>query len=325
MPSSSSQPAGASLEDLSVIAAFVSVVRAGSFSGAARQLGMTKSAVSKRLARLEDRLGAQLLNRSTRAFSLTEAGQLFLDRALVILNDLDEAEKTVATLATRPCGLLRINAPTVFVPQLGPLIPQFIARHPDVHIDLTLDDHYVDVVGERYDLVIRIGRLADSNLMVRRLAAERLVLVGAPSYFERHGVPKTPQELFNHNCLRASQSSRGPQQEWRFVDGDGRDFYVQVGGNFSCSQGSAMREALVNGLGLGVLPTFVVAEELRLGRLRSVLDELMPRDITINAVYPPARHASLKVRVFIDFLARHLRETMDPPKPELLDAQDPPH
>jgi DNA-binding transcriptional LysR family regulator len=311
MPSLKPHQAGASLEDLSVIAAFVSVVRAGSFSAAARQLGMTKSAVSKRLARLEDRLGAQLLNRSTRAFSLTEAGQLFLDRATVILHDLDEAEKTVATLASRPCGLLRINAPTVFVPHLGPLIPQFIARHPDVHIDLTVDDHYVDVIGERYDLVIRIGRLADSTLMVRRLAADRLVVLGAPSYFERFGEPKTPQELFRHNCLRASQANRGPQQEWRFVDGDGHELYVQVGGNFSCSQGGALREALLHGLGLAVLPMFIVADDLRTGRLRSVLDDFMPRDITINAVYPPARHASPKVRVFIDFLARHLGETLD--------------
>lgn len=311
MPSPKPQPAApSSLEDLSVIAAFVSVVRAGSFSAAARQLGMTKSAVSKRLARLEDRLGAQLLNRSTRAFSLTEAGQLFLDRATVILSDLDEAEKTVATLATRPCGLLRINAPALFVPHLGPLIPQFIARHPDVHIDLTLDDHDVDVIGERYDLAIRVGRLVESTLMGRRLAHDRLVVVGAPGYFERHGEPKTPQALFGHNCLRSTQA-RGPHQEWRFVDGEGHDFYVQVSGNFSCSQGGAMREALVHGLGLAVLPAFVIGDELRSGRLRAVLDDFTPRDITVDAVYPPARHASPKVRVFIDFLARHLGETLD--------------
>lgn len=298
------------LDDLADMATFAHVVRARSFTGAAKVLGVSKSAVSKSVSRLEDRLGMALLHRSTRQLSLTEAGQEVYERAERIVAELEAAEQAVENLGEEPRGALRVNAPITFGELfIAPNLPEFMARHPHVRIELALDDHLVDIVAEGWDLAIRIARLTDSALVAKRLAPDRRVVVAAPAYLARHGTPKTPGELIGHNCLRYTLVSA--RDEWRFHGDDG-EFYVPVTGTLQSNHGGLMRLAAIGGIGVALLPEFMIRDDLAEGRLVALLEDYMaPTPFGIYAVWAPNRHQPPKSRAFVDFLAGKLGALCD--------------
>ncbi|MHB1218969.1 MAG: LysR family transcriptional regulator [Alphaproteobacteria bacterium] len=291
----------APLDSLSGMAVFAKVVEARSFTAAAAELGMSKSAVSKQISRLEDRLGARLLNRTTRRLSLTETGAAFYDRCARVVAEAQEAELAVTNLQSEPRGTLRVNAPMSFGHlHIAPAIPDFLTRYPEVRVDMTMNDRFVDLIDEGFDVAIRIARLTDSSLIARRLAPDRRVLCGAPAYFAKRGEPRTPDDLAAHNCLSYAYVSDTDQ--WQFIDGEGTRA-VSVRGNLRANNGDAIRQALLAGLGVAVLPAFIVGPDVQAGRLREVLSDYLPNRASVYAVYPHSRHLSAKVRVFVDFLA----------------------
>jgi DNA-binding transcriptional LysR family regulator len=289
------------MDTLSGFTVFTKVVETGGFSAAARELNMSKSAVSKHIAKLEDRLGVRLLNRTTRKLSPTEVGTDFYERALRIVQDVEETEQAVSALHTEPRGTLRLNVPMSFgYLHVAPLLADFTARYPDINIDMDLNDRVVDLLDEGYDIAVRIARLPDSTLIARKLAPFRLVLCASPDYLQQHGAPKTPADLKDHNCLMYSYLLN--QNEWSFQGPDG-EISVKVSGNIRANNGDALRAAAREGAGLLLSPTFIVNEDLRNGRLKTVMTEFMKTDLAIYAVYPHNRYVSAKVRAFVDFLA----------------------
>jgi len=287
------------MEKLDGLAVFARVVEAGTFSAAARQIGLSKSAVSKQVAGLEDRLGARLLNRTTRRLSLTEVGVDFYERCRRIITEVEEAELAVSRLHAEPRGLLRINAPMSFgFRHLAPALPDFMARYPEVTVDLALNDRMVDLIDEGYDIAVRIARLADSSLVARKLAPNRTVICAAPAYWRHHGRPDHPNDLKRHNCLVYTYMLSG--NELTFAGPDGR-VSVKVTGSLRANNGDALRAAALGGIGVLATPTFIVGEDLRAGRLETVLKDYEDSDQSVYAVYPHSRHLSAKVRAFVDF------------------------
>lgn len=280
---------------------FVRVVDAESFSSAARALKLTPSAVSKLVSRLEDRLGARLLNRTTRRISLTEEGRAFYQRCLPILSAIEEAERAVTELRAEPRGLLKVNASTAFGQyHISPLIPDFTARYPDLRIQLTLTDSIVNLVEEEVDVAIRIGELPDSSLIARKIGTARRLVAAAPSYLERRGAPQSPDDLGDHNCLTLSFETSLNQWEFQRPAGAQR---MRVSGNFETNNATAMHRAALDGLGLIRSADFVIGPDIRAGRLAPVLTEFeTDRALNIYAVYSNARHVSPKVRAFVDLL-----------------------
>ena len=290
------------MDRLAAIEAFVRVAETQSFSDAARLLGTSKSAVSRAVSGLEATLGARLLHRTTRALTLTEVGRGYLERANRILADLAEADSAVSQLQSAPRGRLRVNAPMSFgFLHLAPLLPALLARYPELAVDITMNDRFVDLVDEGFDVAVRIGTLADSSLISRRLAPIRRVLCATPGYLAAHGVPVLPDDLRAHQCLCNSNLPAG--REWRFTAPDGRSLPVEVSGRLSANNGDALRVAALAGLGLVNLPSFIVGGDLQAGTLVSVLAPFIRQDLALHAVYPHARHLSPKVRAFVDFLA----------------------
>ncbi|MBW7851513.1 MAG: LysR family transcriptional regulator [Rhodospirillales bacterium] len=290
------------MDALAGMAVYAKVVEAHGFSAAARELGMSKSAVSKQVAALEARLGARLLNRTTRRLSLTDAGAVFHDRCLRLLADAEEAAAAVGSLQAEPRGLLRVNAPMSFgILHLAPAVPEFAARHPDITVDLTLNDRVVDLVEEGYDVAVRIARLPDSTLVARRLAPSRRLLCASPDYLARHGVPQRPADLKGHNCLLYTSATTRPE-DWRFTGPDG-EVSVRVSGTLRANNGDVLRAAAVAGLGLALLPSFLAGPDLCAGRLRAVMPDYGDDGGAVYAVYPGGRYLSAKVRAFVDFLA----------------------
>ncbi len=282
---------------------FSRVVEAGSFSAAARLLGLSKSAVSKRVAGLEDRLGARLLNRTTRRLSLTEVGAAFHQRAVRILADVEEAELSVTRLHADPRGTLRINAPMSFGHlHVAPAMAEFMARYPDLRVELILNDRIIDLVEEGFDAAIRIQRMPDSSLVARKLALIRQVVCAVPEYWRTHGRPREPAAIEAHNCLIYTYQ-QVPDQ-WRFQGPDG-PLTKKISGSFRANNGEALRSAALAGLGVYLGPSFIVGDDLRTGRMEAVLQEYEEIDLAVYAVYPQNRHLSAKVRVFVDFMADH--------------------
>lgn len=286
---------------LDALQVFVRIAETGGFSAAARDLGLSKSAASKKLAALEDRLGARLFNRTTRRLSLTEAGADFLERAQRILAELEEAERVAGRLTDEPRGTLRVNAPMSFgVRHVAPALADFMTRYPDLTVTLDLDDRRVSLVDEGYDVAVRIADLPDSSLVARKLAPARRVVCASPAYWAGHGVPFHPRDLARHNCLIYAYLPA--QNDWRFR-GPGGPVSVRVAGNLKANNGDVLREAALAGLGVCLAPTFLVGDDLRSGRLLAALDAFADDSLAIYAVYPHRRHLSAKVRAFVDFLA----------------------
>jgi DNA-binding transcriptional LysR family regulator len=297
------------MDSLTDIAVFVQVVDAGSFTAAAERLGLSKSVVSKYVTRLEDRLGARLLNRTTRRLSFTEVGRIFYERARQGLHEIEEAEAEVSRLQGAPRGTLRINCPMSFsILHIAPALPEFLSLYPDLAVDMSLDDRRVELVEEGFDLAIRIGVLPDSSLVARRLGPCRHVVCGAPGYFKRRGLPRTPEDLRDHNAITFKYQDS--PLEWHFVSPGGDVLRVPVSGSLQINNSLGLREALLNEAGVTLTPTFVVGSDIKAGRLESVLSEYKVLELSIYAVYPQRRHLSPKVRAFLDFMDKRVS---DPP------------
>ena len=280
---------------------FCRVANLGSFSAAARELNLTPSAVSKLISRLEDRLSARLFQRTTRRLNLTDEGSLFFERCREILADIDDAETQLTALQSNVTGTLNITAISAFARiQLCQLMPAFMAQHPDLRVELSLTERQVDLINERVDLAILISEeVLDQSLISRKLATNRRVICASPEYIAKHGAPKTPADLLNHNCL--THSSIHHFNDWQFrEDGEIKTYSIQ--GNFHTNSASALHEAVKAGIGITRLATFVTQPSLASGELVPLLTEHTHDTSNILAVYPHRRHLSIRVRAFIDFL-----------------------
>ncbi len=286
--------------------AFVRVVEAGSITAAAERLGLAKSAVSRRLAALEERLDCQLLQRSTRRMSLTDAGRDFYQRGQRILADLFEAESEAAGRVRQLTGTLRIAAPLSFgLAHLAPAVTEFTRQQPAVRFDLDFNDRPVDLVGEGFDLAIRIARLEDSSLVARRLTPIRHIVCASPQYWQTHGRPQSPAELATHRALRYTNS---PRRAWRYRGPDGETGDVRLAVAHQANNGDFLRQAGIAGLGVMLQPTFIVYQAIESGELEAVLSDYQWRELSAYAVYAANRHLPARVRRFIDFLAERFGE-----------------
>lgn len=293
------------MDPLRDVAVFAQVVESGSFTAAAERLALSKSVVSKYVTRLEERLGARLLNRTTRRIALTEVGRTFYEHSLRGLREIEEAEAEVARLQNVPRGKLRINAPMSFgVLHLAPAIADLTRQYPDLAVDLHFDDRKLDLVEGGFDVAVRISDLADSSLVARRLGPCRHTVVAAPDYLARRGSPKTPEELAQHDIVTYQYQESARQ--WQFVDAEGRSIMVPVSGAIEMNNSLGMREAVLNGGGIMRTPTFVVGKDIQQGRLQPVLSQYRTLQLSIYAVYPQRRHLSPKVRAFIEFMAERI-------------------
>lgn len=289
---------------------FVKTIEVGNFSALGRQLRMAPSSISRQINTLEEELGVRLLQRTTRNISLTEAGQIYYERVSKILGDLEEAQLAITQLQANPKGVLRLNIAIPFGERnIVPLIPEFLALYPELKIDLTLEDHAIDLVEERADLAIRIGRLGDSSIVARKLAHNQFVVCASPQYFEKHGFPDTPNDLTRHNCVINKNIYHG--DTWQFHSCNSTQ-HVSVSGNFLANTGGALYRAILSGLGIALLPTWFVGEDIKQGKLQVALEDYevnMPAmtDSAIYALYPGGQYLPPKVRVFIDYLIEKLK------------------
>ena len=286
----------------------VAIVEAGSFTAAADRLGIGKSVVSRRVAALEERLGVQLIARTTRRLSLTDSGRSFYEHCARILADLEEAESAVAQLHGDLRGRLRVALPVSFgLRHMADPIAEFGRRHPQISFDLDLNDRRVDLVEEGMDLAVRIGRMPDSTLIARKLFDARTVVCAGPGYLEAHGVPETPDDLRDHVCLVYSNLS--DPYRWVYADADGARRSVDIRHRMTISSGDFLCEAASRDLGIVLQPTFIAHERVRSGRLVPILTDYRWPVTPAYAVYPPTRHLSYRVREFIDFLVGHFAGT----------------
>jgi DNA-binding transcriptional LysR family regulator len=281
---------------------FARVVEARSFTAAAEKLGVSKSVVSARLSALEQRIGTRLLHRTTRRLSLTPEGLAFYEHCARITAEADAAAAVASGAAKDPIGVLRVNAPVTFAQMyLAEPIGAYLQRHPKVNVELRMSDRFVDLVEEGIDVAIRVSaQLRDSSLVARKLATDRIVVVASPDYLAKHGSPEAPADLIHHACLHYALLK--PTDEWRFRDG-GKSFSVPVEGRLSVADGAMLREAAIAGLGLAVLPSFMVMPDVRAGRLVTVLERFVFVRIAIHAI-TPSGNVGAKVRAFVEELGK---------------------
>ncbi len=285
---------------------FTAVVEAGSFVGAADALGISKAVVSRLVAELEARLSVRLLHRTTRKLSLTEEGRTFHARCKAVLADVEEAEAEITARAGQARGLLKVNVPVTFgVMHLAPLWGDFMALNPEVSLDVTLSDRFVDLVEEGYDLAVRIGRLGDSSLISRQLSSTRMVLCASPGYLASHGEPSQPEDLARHAVLGYSLASTG--DVWEFTGPQGPVVSVRVHPRLRTNSGDTCVQAALLHQGVILQPTFMVQPHLKDGTLRELLPQFRSFELGIHAVYPSRQHVAPKVRVLVDYLQRALR------------------
>jgi DNA-binding transcriptional LysR family regulator len=291
------------------IRAFTQVVEAGGFAAAARQMGVSRSAVNKLVINLEQDLQTQLLHRTTRTVTLTDAGRAFYQRCTGILADLAEAELALNQLQEEPKGNLRINGPMTFgTLYLAPLVAEFIAQYPDLHVELTLNDRFIDPIEEGFDVTVRIAQPpAAPNLIVHHLAPCPLRLCAAPAYLDQRGRPSHPEELKHHACLHYGHLSQ--DYTWTLM-GATETHSVRVQGPLCCNNGEVLRQAALAGLGIVMLPVFIMGQDLRQGKLQPVLPDYAPAEISIYALYPVNRHLSAKVKLWTEFLQQQLRQRL---------------
>ena len=285
---------------LQEITIFARVVSTGSLSAAARDLGLSPALVSRRLSGLEARLGVRLINRTTRSLHMTDEGAAYYETCTRVLAEIEEADAAVSAGRAEPRGVLRVALPASFGNQhVAPLVPRFAARYPDVQLALSLSERNVNVVEEGFDLAVRIADLADSSLAARKLAPNRRVVCASPAYLQRHGAPRTPEDLAQHNCLATDFT-----MNWDYRAPDGTPGSVRVTGRYACDNWSVLREWALAGLGIALKSTWDVRRHLEDGSLVSLLPGYtFATDVAIYAVYPHRRHLPAKTRAFIEFLA----------------------
>ena len=282
---------------------FIAVAEAGQFTAAAQRIGLSSSQVSRQIARLEERLQTRLFYRSTRKVALTEAGQTFLQHCQRLVDARDEAMRAISDLTGEPKGLLRMTCAVAYGERfIVPLVNAFMARHPQLRVDIELSNRPLDLVHEGLDLAIRLGRLQDSRLVATRLAPRVMYLCAAPSYLERYGRPHSLSELARHNCLV------GSSDQWTFQQ-DGKEQSLRVQGNWRCNSGQAVLDAALRGFGLCQLPDYYVLDHLKSGELVSLLEQHRPPNTAVWALYPQQRHLSPKVRQLVDALRDGLAST----------------
>ncbi|HLU78968.1 MAG TPA: LysR family transcriptional regulator [Burkholderiaceae bacterium] len=283
---------------------FVAVATLGSLSAAARQEGVAPAMIGRRINALEARLGIKLLVRSTRSMSLTSEGSAFLEEAQRILRELNDLESRVSQGSVRPSGHLRVSAPAGFGRRhVAPLLPDFAKAYPDVSISLDLSDRLVDLIEEGYDCAIRIGELEDSRIVGVRLADNKRVIVAAPTYLQRHGCPKVPDDLLEHNCLSFGQ--QGNQAKGWLLRQHGQIRAIRVKGNLACSDGSVLHQWTLAGMGLAWRSLWEVQEDIAAGKLVTVLDEFAAPPNGIFALMPERKHLPQRLRLFLDMLRSH--------------------
>jgi DNA-binding transcriptional LysR family regulator len=289
------------MDKLTSIKAFTRVVQHGSFAAAARELRLSRSVISKYVIELEQELGSQLLVRTTRSASPTQNGQAYYERCLAILADLEEADLAVMQLQSEPRGVLRVNAPMSFATlHLGGAVADFMEKYPELKIMLLLSDQQIDPVQEGFDVTLRVAAdLPSSSLIARKVAPASLVVCAAPSYLARRGVPAHPDDLRDHDCLAYGYLATGNQ--WKLIGPDG-EHWINISWTLCANNGEVLRDAAVKGRGIVLLPSFIVGADLQEGSLRSILTDYPAPEIAVYAIYPPTRHLSVKVRMFIDFL-----------------------
>jgi len=283
--------------------AFVQVVDSGSFSRAAKRLNVSPAVVTGRVQALEQRLGVQLLNRTTRKVNLTEIGRGFYDRATRILADVEEAEGLASAQQSTPRGLLRLNTSVSLARLVTPLISDYVTLYPEVTFDLVMSDHMVDMVEEGFDLALRSGPLPDSTLRTRRLGVGRMALCASPAYLAHHGRPERPGDLAAHNCLIYVDGAL--EEHWHLSGPDG-EHTVGIHGNLRSNSIEGLRAAALSGLGICLLPMLNISDDLRTGHLMRLLPDYRTDEVVVQAVYPPGRHVSVKLRTFLDFLVERL-------------------
>jgi DNA-binding transcriptional LysR family regulator len=291
------------MDRLASMQVFVQVVDSGSFAAAAKSLNASPASVTHHVQALEDHLGVQLLNRTTRRLHLTEVGRNFYEHSSRILAQVEEAEGCATALQTTPRGLLRVNTTESFARVLAPLIAEYCAAYTLVTFDVVTSEHMVDLVEAGFDLALRPGNLPDSSLVSRRLGFGRLIVCASPGYLERRGTPHSPQDLAGHNCLIYPPLEHG----WRFTNPDGMSA-VEVAGNLRSNSWVLLRRAALAGQGIAMLPLILAADDVRDGHLTRLLPDQDLGEIVLQAVYPASRHLSVKVRSFLDFLVQRLRE-----------------
>ena len=292
------------MDTLTGMRTYTAVVITGSFTAAAEQLGISKALTSKYVGQLEEHLGVRLLNRTTRQLNMTEAGQAYYQRCRQLLDDIDELEAAVRDQQAAPQGRLTIAASTTFGEvHLTRAVAEYLKEQPGVSVNLVLADRYVNIVDEGFDLAIRIGKLADSSLIARRLAPARVVACAAPEYLKRAGIPKHPRDLQSHSCVL--DTNFRTVENWPFQE-KGQPVHVKVNGRFRANNALAVREMVLAAQGIALCPSYVVDDDLQTSRLHVVLEDYEVFDYGIYAVYPHNRHLAAKVRSFVDFLARKL-------------------
>jgi len=289
---------------------FATTVESGSFAAAARRLGVTASAVSRRVAQLEHELGVPLLARTTRSLSLTNDGRAFHERCMRILEELRDARDAIAHASKKPSGVLRVDVPIALGHViLAPKMPLFLDRYPEIRLELSFRDQWVDPFAEGIDVLVRIGPLGDSTLIARRLGASGVIACGSPAYLEKRGTPQSPSDLARHDCLGYLREGR--PAPWHFASGEGTAV-TDIIGPYHTNDAVSLREAAIAGKGLVALFDFVVCDAIARGALVQVLGAHPMRTRPIHALYPKNRHLLPKVRAFLDFLAEIFRERAAP-------------
>ncbi len=284
---------------------FLRVLDLGSISAAARSLDLSVATASQRLQRLEKALGVKLLHRSTRQLSATAEGAALAEQGRALIDDLEALTSSLRKAAKDVTGTLRVTVPAAFGRlHISPLLPQFLARHPALRVSIDMSDPIQDMVGEGFDLAIRIGRLEDSSLISRRLTGNRRLLCASPAYLARRGTPTTPEALREHDCL-LMLGPKGPRDQWVLISPEGTETTVRVRGRLESNMGEAIRDAALAGLGISLHSAWHVCDDLRTGKLKIVLPEYSLPESAIYAVMPPRRLMLPRVRVFIDFLVEH--------------------
>jgi DNA-binding transcriptional LysR family regulator len=294
------------MDRLTSLTVFGQVVENGGFSAAARRMNMSVTMVSNHVQALEDRLGVRLLNRTTRKVNLTEIGKAYYERSKHILGELDEADRIADSLNSTPRGSLKVFASIHTVRFIAPILNVYLDRYPEVTIDFTIGEGIIDLIEHRIDLAIVTLLPPDSSLVARRLTPWRHIVCCAPSYLGKHPVPQAPADLADHNCLQYAFYPYG--NEWRFEAPKGKTQSVRISGNATTNSGELLRHLALSGQGIFLAPSFIVADDIRSGRLVRLLRGYSPVEFAINAAYPHRHHLSSKVRSFIDMLAEGFAE-----------------